>query len=91
MITVKALEQKLFEFEMVRVFFRIPSSVYVADYPYKNMVSDTNNLSILIDRLKTNYGDIPFNIIDGYGVTDIRLGRKMRDIRDSYTKANCET
>lgn len=76
---------------MVRVFFRIPSSVYVADYPYKNMVSDTNNLSILIDRLKTHYADIPFNIIDGHGSTDIRLGRKMRDIRDSYIKETYET
>ena len=88
MITIKQLEEKLFHLEMVRVFFRLPSSVYVADYHYKNMVSDSNNVSILVQRLETLYPDIPFNIIDGRGVTDIRLGRKMKDIRDTYIKGD---
>lgn len=84
MISIEALEKHLFEFEMVRVIFRVPKVCFVPDYPYKNQVSDTTNYSIFHERLKTNYPDLPFTVVDGYGVTEHRLAKKMGELRMSY-------
>lgn len=84
MISIEALEKHLFEFEMVRVVFRAPKICFVPDYPYKNQVSDATNFNIFHERLKTQYPDIPFVVIDGYGVVDHRLAKKMGELRTSY-------
>lgn len=84
MISIEALEKHLFEFEMIRVIFRAPKICFVPDYPYKNQVSDTTNFSIFHERLKTQYPELAFTVIDGYGVTEHRLGKKIGDIRMSY-------
>lgn len=86
MITIQNLEKYLFDTELVRIIFRAPSSMIVESYQdkYKYVVGDTNNYNILKQRLESLYKDIPFVLVDGFGITRHDLGRKMGDIRNSY-------
>lgn len=84
MISIAELEKRLFDKELVRVIFRAPACMLVPDYTYTYIVGDNNNFKILKQRLENTYPDVPFVVIDGYGITRHDLGRKMGDIRNSY-------
>lgn len=85
-VTVKALEDKLFLEEHVRVIFRLPSTCLVKDYPFVNQVSDSCFYASFQDRLERTYPDIGFIAIDGFGMPIERRGRKLAEIRESYAK-----
>lgn len=85
-IKIQDLENRIFEFEHVRVVFRAPSILFVDEYPFKNMIGDSMNFSVFQDRINNSYAGLPFIVLDGFGIEVKRLGRKMGEIRQSYIK-----
>lgn len=84
--TIKELEDHIFLFEEVRVFFRSSQDTIIPKYPFKNTFNDEIFLFQLKDRIEKTYPDLNFEIIDGYGVSKHIRGKRLGDIRKTYVR-----
>lgn len=85
-ITVRALEEKIFELEEVVVTIRAPSGQLVDDYEYERKAAGTSSVTDWLDgRVKPLLGGHEVVVINGDYATP--HGRtKMSTLRDSYEK-----
>lgn len=85
-VTIKQLEEHIFSFEEIRVFFRASQNDLVPEYPYKNTFSDDTFLFQLKDRIEKTYPGLNFEIVDGRGMVSHIHGKRLREIRQTYVR-----
>lgn len=85
-ITVRALEEKIFELEEIVVTVRAPSGVMVDDYEFERKAAGTSSVSDWLEgRVKPLLGGHEVVVINGDYTTP--HGRtKLNTLRGSYEK-----
>lgn len=83
--TIEHIEAKLFQFEEVRVIFRHPKTLNVREYPYVKMMGDSTYVWALRERIEKVYPSLEFEIVDGYGIADHYYGKRLNELRKTYS------